>query len=318
MKKSITNYSDLQSGKNIVTFKSEGYNLAGLLYLPENFNAENKYSSVIIDIANTQVKEQAGAIYAKKLSKLGYALLVFDHRGFGSSEGEIKNWEYTPYTLSSIRDAISFFRMYKFVDRDNLFGLGICAGGTRLGYTAVTDKRIKALATVVGWFDFENTFFGQVGPNGEHADKLVKMLEGVSEAIQNQYETGEYATINKMDQYKPITDKSPEIIRQSYDYYEVRSKHTPYSPIQPLFNLPVDPIYNFAQIVKRIYMPLLIISGAKAFSLPMAESVFNNALEPKEKFIVEGASHHDLYDIDKYVDQSVERIDAFFKKRKQI
>ncbi|MCG8329910.1 MAG: alpha/beta hydrolase [Chitinophagales bacterium] len=305
-------YSQLQAGKNEITFQSEGYNLSGFIFLPDNFDAEQKYPSVIIDIANTQVKEQAGAIYGAKLARKGYVSFVFDHRGFGSSEGEIKNWEYTPYTFSAIRDAISFFRMHQFVDRNNFFGFGICAGATRLGYTAVTDKRIKALATVVGWFDMENTFFGQAGPNGEH--KLVAMLDGVSEAIQKQYETGEYATINKMNQYKPITEASPELIRHSYDYYEVRSKHTPYSPIQPSFNLPVDPIYNFSKIVNRLYMPLLVVSGSRAFSLPMTEAVYEAASEPKEKLIIEGPAHHDLYDIDKYVDQAIDKVDEFFKR----
>lgn len=309
--KSMVNIDALKAGKNELIFLSNGHTLSGLMYLPENFNSALQYPSILIDIANTQVKEQAGAVYAEKLAKLGYAVFVYDHLGFGGSEGEVRNWEYTPYSFIGIRDAISFFRMHSFVDRTNFFALGICAGGTRLGYTAVTDKRIKSLATVVGWFDFENTFFGQAGPGGEQ--KLVEMLNKTSEAIQHQYETGEYKTINKMDQFKPITDESPELIRHSYDYYEVRSKHTPYSPIQPAFNLPVDPIYNFSKIVHRIYMPLLVISGSRAFSLPMAEQVYNVASEPKKKFVIDGASHHDLYDKEQYVNQAVTAIDNFFK-----
>lgn len=46
----------------------------------------------------------------------------------------------------------------------------------------------------------------------------------------------------------------------------------------------------------------------------MTDEVFEAATEPKELFIIDGATHFDLYDIDRYVDQAVERIDAFYKK----
>jgi len=41
---------------------------------------------------------------------------------------------------------------------------------------------------------------------------------------------------------------------------------------------------------------------------------YEKCSEPKELYVVPGASHVDLYDIDEYVDKAVAKMDEFFKK----
>ena len=60
----------LASGKNDITFKSQGLNLAGHLYLPEGFNETGSYPAVVISSAFNQVKEQTGAVYGARLAAL--------------------------------------------------------------------------------------------------------------------------------------------------------------------------------------------------------------------------------------------------------
>ena len=47
-----------------------------------------------------------------------------------------------------MKSAVSFLLGRPEVDPDRLSGLGVCAGGGYLPYTTVTDRRIKAVATV--------------------------------------------------------------------------------------------------------------------------------------------------------------------------
>lgn len=61
----------LKAGKNDIAFKSQGHNLAGLLFTPESFDPTQKYSTVIFSGPFNQVKEQPGAIYGKKLAEKG-------------------------------------------------------------------------------------------------------------------------------------------------------------------------------------------------------------------------------------------------------
>ncbi|MCP4372404.1 MAG: alpha/beta hydrolase, partial [Deltaproteobacteria bacterium] len=58
----------------------------------------------------------------------------------------------------------------------------------------------------------------------------------------------------------------------------------------------------------------LAIAGTKALTFGLSKRAFNRANEPKELFKIEGATHVDLYDIDKYVDQAVNKLNMFYTK----
>ena len=60
----------------------------------------------------------------------------------------------------------------------------------------------------------------------------------------------------------------------------------------------------------------VLISQEKAMvdTAPLTTMFYEAASEPKELFEVPGASHVSLYDIDRDVNQAVERMDAFFQK----
>ncbi len=119
------NGDNLKTGINKVVFPSEGLELSGLLFLPEGFNSSKSYPTVIMTTPFNQVKEQSGSVYGKKLAAQGYAAFVFDHRGFGESEGKLRSYMYTPAILEGLSDAISFLRMHEFAERERLYGLGI-------------------------------------------------------------------------------------------------------------------------------------------------------------------------------------------------
>ena len=118
---------ELSAGPNTVTFESQGHDLVAHLYTPEDFDTALSYPTVIFSPPFNQVKEQTGAVYGRKLAELGYVTLVFDHLGYGESEGDLRNNENSFVKIESIRDGISFLGTLPFVDRDRLFGLGVCA-----------------------------------------------------------------------------------------------------------------------------------------------------------------------------------------------
>ena len=71
-----------------VVFLNKKLNLrmAGLLYLPENFDLSKNYPAVVVTGPMLSVKEQAQSVYAKRLTENGYVTLVFDGVYFGESE----------------------------------------------------------------------------------------------------------------------------------------------------------------------------------------------------------------------------------------
>jgi uncharacterized protein len=60
--------------------------------------------------------------------------------------------------------------------------------------------------------------------------------------------------------------------------------------------------------------PLLMIAGTKADTRYFSEMAIEKAKEPKELFLIEGATHVNLYDKKEYVDPAVDKMNNFFKQ----
>jgi fermentation-respiration switch protein FrsA (DUF1100 family) len=57
-----------------------------------------------------------------------------------------------------------------------------------------------------------------------------------------------------------------------------------------------------------------MIAGTKADTRFYSEMAIDKAKEPRELFLIDGATHIDLYDRDKYVTSAVEKMSSFFKQ----
>ena len=60
--------------------------------------------------------------------------------------------------------------------------------------------------------------------------------------------------------------------------------------------------------------PLLMIAGTKADTRYFSEMAIEKAKKPRELFLVEGATHVDMYDKEQYVDPAVEKLSNFYKQ----
>lgn len=307
-------YSQLKSGKNRLSFLSQGYKLAGDLYLPENFNSDHKYPTIIYTRPGTQVKEQTGNSYGQRLANKGYAFFVFDPKNFGDSEGEVRNYESIHNMVPNTTDAISFLRTLTFVDRENFFGLGVCAGSPYICNVAIGDARIKAVGTVVGNFDAAAALFGNFPK-----EAVQHMLNVAAEGRQRYYETGEYDTADVFQGIPmPPPDNMPQDLKDTYQYYFVRAgndKHPNYTSKYPTIGMPLDPARVFTGQAKYFTTPFLVIAAENAFTKNMDREVFEMAAGEKEWMEIKGASHIDMYDIEPYINQAVDKIDSFFKSK---
>ncbi|MGW7426066.1 alpha/beta hydrolase [Streptomyces sp. NPDC054813] len=60
--------------------------------------------------------------------------------------------------------------------------------------------------------------------------------------------------------------------------------------------------------------PLLLIAGSEADTLYMSQDAIEQAKEPKELHVIDGASHVDLYWKPEYVPKAAEKLTEFFTK----
>lgn len=122
--------------------------------------------------------------------------------------------------IEDIRSAVSFLSARSFVDENRVGILGVCAGGSYVSYTAQTDRRMKAIATV-----------SAVDPAGEllQDPEMRDFLLNQAGVLRNLEAKGEGAFLTNVNPgTRTEAESYPErsMFRECYDYYvEGPGKH---------------------------------------------------------------------------------------------
>lgn len=306
-----THYTE---GKKVV-FKKFDLKIAGLLFLPANFDKEKKYPAIVITHPGGGVKEQCSSLYGWNLSQNGYIALAFDASHQGESEGTPRCLEDPTSRVEDIRSAVDYLCSLSFVDEEKIGAMGVCAGG---GYTLnaiQTDFRIKAAAGVSTWDVGDSAKNGFPGVNEENF--LQNLLKQVAQARIAEAR-GEKPTYWK---YVPETEEeiknAPSVIsREASEYYRTERCFYPTTTNRYLVssNDKLAAWDAFAHIDTVSPRPILLVVGSKADTLYYTEDCYSKALEPKEIYTIDGATHVDLYDKPEFVNQVVKKLVAYFDK----
>jgi len=303
-----------QEGKK-VTFKKLGLNIAGLLFLPNNFDVKNKYPAIVVTHPGGGVKEQCSSLYAWNLAKNGYVALAFDASHQGESEGLPRYLEDPTSRVEDIRSAVDFLVSLKYVDENKIGAMGICAGA---GYTMnaiQTDLRIKAAAGISTWNTGHSARFGFPGVNIENF--MQKLLKEVAEARTKEARGEEPLYWNYVPKSSDDIDENTSVIqKEAYEYYRTERCSYPTSVNKYLVSsndkLAAWDAFQYIDTVSP--RPLLFIVGSKADTLYFTEDAYKRANAPKEIFTIENATHVDLYDKPEFVNQVVNKLTEFFDK----
>ena len=303
--------TDFHYGKNKVNFLSEGTKVVGNLYLPKNYKKGDKLPAIVVVGPKGSVKEQTAGIYAKKLSEKGFITLVFDHRTYGESGGEPRHYENPYMKIEDVKTAVSYMGSLNVVDKNRIGLLGVCNGGGFGAAAAIYDKRVKAYASVSGLFDLRSQIIR--GKPGD-SDRLAAIMKQSGEARQKYFETGEVVYIKQMTE---ADENSNQLRKEAAEYYLTSRGRVPNWGENRMVVFSRDTRRSFDitdQIELLAPTPYLAIAGTKALTFGLSKTAFKRGNEPKELFTIEGATHLDLYDIDKYVDPAVSKLNIFYTK----
>jgi hypothetical protein len=171
-------------------------------------------------------------------------------------------------------------------------------------YAAVTDRRIKAVATVSAITDQRSLIVGGLG--GPWRD-----LMALAGAARTAYARGDEA------RYVPFMPDGPQSdwVENGKQFYLAKRNPDPNWENRTLL-WSFDKIAQFSSldIIELLApTPLLLIAGSAAETLEQSRQAFARASEPKELFLIEGGKHFDFYDRPEFVGRAVERMDVFFK-----
>ncbi len=132
-----------QSRKD-VSFKVKGISISAWLYLPRDLSAP--VPCIIMGNGFGGTKDMVMEPYAIRYQEAGFAVLAFDYRHFGESEGEPRQLAWIPYQLEDYAAAIEYARGRGEIDPARIALWGTSASG---GYGIVIAAKDKNIACVV-------------------------------------------------------------------------------------------------------------------------------------------------------------------------
>lgn len=293
-----------------ISFMNHDIKLAGIINFPSDFDGEKRYPALVITHPDGSVKEQTAGIYAQMLAGKGYVTLVFDASYNGESTGTPHSYIDPAIRVEDISCAVDYLTTLPYVDRGRIGGVGICAGGGYMIAAAQTEKRLKAIGTVVA------VDLG-LGLRGDDKEARIKLLEEVGEErtkIANGAKPSYYDNIAPSDE---AATQYPEfsLFRESRYYY------TQYAP-NPRAGIKIPVISRgkilgftaMALIPDLLSQPLLMISGSKADTLGMSQYAVQLSGEFGELYVVNGATHIDLYYKENYMQEAVDKLAEFYER----
>lgn len=294
-----------------VTFKKDNLKLAGNIFLPAGFDKNKKYPAIVVVHPGGGVKEQTAGLYAQQLAEKGFITLAFDASHQGASEGLPRFLDNPLNWVGDIYSAVDYLVTLPFIDANNIGGLGICAGSGATVKAAMTERRIKALATISG------VDVGAAGRRGWEGKGSGEDVIPTLEAVAKQRTAEANGAVALYVPYVPeVGDKTaPKDLQEAAEYYRTPRGQYPTSTNKLLFSgmsygLMFD---GFGQADKLLTQPLLLIAGSEAGSLWHSQELIEKAAsKDKELFIIKGATHMDLYDGKQYVPQVTKKLTEFF------
>ena len=272
-----------------ISFKSKGLQCRGWLYLPDDIEGEAKLPAIVMAHGFSAVKEQALPEFAEKFSEAGFAILVFDYRFFGASEGEPRCQLFPLEMVEDYRNAMSWVSEHPRVDRERICIWGTSYSGGLVSYVGAVDKRAKAVVAQVP---------SLIDPESRRMMDPVKWDSIGEFLLQDRIARYSSGAVNYMKVVAPEGEPCVLPGRENYDAFLEMAKIAPNwrneVTLESLEKIrEFNPVISIHWIAPR---PLLVIAAENDNLLPLevVKSSFDNAGEPK-KLIVLPILHFDIY-----------------------
>lgn len=302
-----------------VKFKNKDmyWDIAADLHFPPGFDDSKTYPAIVSAHPIGSCKEQtSGNVYGKALAEAGFIVIAFDRSTQGSSGGEPRYIEDPVLAVEDFRHVVDYLVTLPYVDADRIGVLGICGGGGYAINITMTERRIKALASITG------VNYGRLCREGFSGYDPIGQMEAM--AAQRTAEARGEAL--KVDLFVPpsmaaatqagVTDVD---VLGATDYYRNRCVND-HAGTRAMFSHRAASIgwdaFHLAETL--LTTPMIVVFGDKPGGFGAyrdGEEIYGRApSRHKEMVVVEGASHYELYDQPGPVGKALEHVVPFFKK----
>jgi fermentation-respiration switch protein FrsA (DUF1100 family) len=296
-----------------VKFKNRTWEVAANIHFPKDFDQTKKYAAIVCVHPGSSVKEQTSGLYASKLAEGGFVAIAFDASFQGESGGEPRYIEDPATRVEDVRSAVDYLTTLDFVDENRIGVLGVCAGGGYAVNAAMSEKRIKAVGTVVaaniGRAYREGNPIQTLEVVGKQRTAEANGVEPmITNWLPNSPEEAKQAGVTELD------------IVEAVDYYRTPRGQQPTACNKLRFtsvgSVMVFDAFHLAE--QLLTQPLLIVVGDKVGGFGSYRDGFElygkAASKNKSIHVVHGASHYDLYDQPEATGQAIDKLLPFFRE----
>jgi len=293
-----------------VTFRNQLTSMSGILFVPPYMDKTKKYPALAVAYPFGGVKEQTAGTYARKMAEKGYVTLAFDASHQGESGGYPRDTENPAERMEDIRCAVDYLTTLSIGDEGRIGLLGVCAGGSYVMAVAPTEMRAKAIASVSLWDLRVTAREGWPAPQYDRTSVLVEIGEQRTAEARG-------LTVRRDDGIpKKVPEGTPEIIKQSYDYYRTpRAQHHTSRSVFVFTDFARLMDFNYYAGIEDIApRPILFIIGTEAATIFKSKAGYEKAAQPKGRFEIPGATHHRLYDDEAAVGKAVAKLGEFLRR----
>jgi fermentation-respiration switch protein FrsA (DUF1100 family) len=260
----------------------------------------------------SSVKEETVPHYAERLANAGYTVLTFDPRHLGESEGEPRGHYDPNLVIEDTTNAVGYLLSRDDVDPEAIGLVGVCFGGGLAISAAARDKRVRAVASVVGGYAIGASFQLLLG-----ADGFAAYLRRVNDLVQHERETGRVAYVPTIAQ--GLSEDVPVAFMagaEAYAYYDRQHRTIASNWNSQTTARGLEPYYAYSTLPHVPLVapaPLLVVHGTRdLFCFPdFAQRVYDAAAGPRELVWIDAHNHVEFYDQDPYVTQAVDAVIAW-------
>jgi uncharacterized protein len=271
-----------------VRFSAHGVDCAGYLYRPAK--ASPTLPCVVLGHGTAGTMDRL-FVYAEPFAAAGMAVLVFDYRGWGASDGQPRQVIDIGGQLDDWRAAIGFARSQDRVDPERIALWGSSLSGGHVVALAADDPQIAAVVAQVPWFGDARTP-RQVLRQLLRASTLKLVAAGIRDAVRGARDRPPYLVPIVGEPGQTALFTGPEV-REALEAKGLEGSlwRNEFAP-RFVFALPR---YQPGKAVERLGMPLLVCVADRDRETPADFAARFVERAPRGELRRYPASHFEMY-----------------------
>jgi uncharacterized protein len=290
--------------RTAVRFGSRGVDCAGYLYRPAG--ATGAQPCIVLGHGTAGTMDRL-FVYAEPFAAAGMAVLVFDYRGWGASDGQPRQVIDIGGQLDDWRAAVGFARGLGGVDPQRVALWGSSLSGGHVVALAAEDPRIDAVVAQVPWFGDPRTP-GQTLRQLLQPNSLRLVAAGIRDAVRGARGRPPYLVPIVGEPGQTALFTGPEV-REALEAKGLEGSlwRNQFAP-RFVFALPR---YRPGRVIDRLGMPLLVCVADRDRETPadFAAQVVERA--PRAELRRYPASHFEMYHGEVFRQVLADQVDFF-------